>query len=224
MSDSLNATVIVSLWVFTISANVEVELLEDEDELPRLPAVVVPVDPLEEEPDEEEFVAVPDVEPADTESPGDRLSSETIVPLVGACSSVSLSAVLALCTLARALYTEASAEAMLEAEDVVVLDEAPAPELPADPDAPVLGALVVGDVAGVVVVGVVVVVVGVVVLVVVEVVVVGVVLVVVVWVGVVWVGVVVSDTNSVVAEFAVSRLVLVDAELVDVEPFSAAVS
>jgi hypothetical protein len=174
--------------VFTISANVELELLEDDDELPRLPAVVVPVDPLEEEPDEEEFVAVPEVEPADTESPGESDSSETTVPLVGACSSVSLSAVFALCTLASALYTEASADAMLEAEDVVVLDEAPAPELPAEPDAPaapVLGALVVGDVAGVVLVGVVVVVVGVVVLVVVgvvvvEVVVVGVALVVVV--------------------------------------------
>jgi hypothetical protein len=34
----------------------------------------------------------------------------------------------------------------------------------------------------------------------------------------------VSDTNSVVAEFAVSRLVVVDAEFVDVEPFSAVVS
>ena len=86
MSDSLNATVIVSLYVLMISAKLEVELLDDELEeplLPRLPAVVPPellVELLEDKPalDEAELV------PEETESPGERLASETIVPLSGA--------------------------------------------------------------------------------------------------------------------------------------------
>ena len=57
MSDSLNATVIVSEFVLTISANPELELLDDEDP-PRLPAVALPVvdaplpDELEEDDEE----------------------------------------------------------------------------------------------------------------------------------------------------------------------------
>jgi hypothetical protein len=45
MSDSLNATVIVSVLELMISANPEL-LLEEDDELPRLPAVVDPVEPV----------------------------------------------------------------------------------------------------------------------------------------------------------------------------------
>jgi hypothetical protein len=112
MSDSLNATVIVIVPVFTISANDEPDELEefdefdelDELELPRLPAVA-PVPLLVEELDDElllELEPLDDVDPAETESPGWRLDSDTIVPLIGAYSFVFLSAALALCTLALA--------------------------------------------------------------------------------------------------------------------------
>ena len=76
-SDSLNATVIVILLVFTISAN-EVELPEEDEEPvepvepepPRLPAVV-PVAPLADELDDEPLLALLDeVEPPVTELPG----------------------------------------------------------------------------------------------------------------------------------------------------------
>jgi hypothetical protein len=109
MSDSLNATVIEIVPVFTISANGVLEL-EDDPEPPRLPAVAeppaapapppvpVPVDELEVE---LELVAF-DVDPAETESPGRRLSSEAIVPLVGAYSFVSFNACWAFWTLASA--------------------------------------------------------------------------------------------------------------------------
>jgi hypothetical protein len=92
MSDSLKATVIDIELVLTISANGELELPEveeeDELELPRPPAVVPPVppvvvpvvDPVLEVLDVD---AVP-VEPAETESPGNRLASDTIVPVIGA--------------------------------------------------------------------------------------------------------------------------------------------
>jgi hypothetical protein len=92
MSDSLRATVIVIVLVLTISAKGEVELPEvDEDEepeLPRLPAAV-PVGLLVEELDEVPLLDVVDVEalevdPADTLSPGERLATDTIVPLIGA--------------------------------------------------------------------------------------------------------------------------------------------
>lgn len=105
MSDSLNATVMVIVLVFTISANPAPEALDEEDELlelPRLPALALPVppDPLVEEPEPE--LARP-VLPADTESPGERLPRDTIVPLVGADREVSDSAVSAFCTLSCAL-------------------------------------------------------------------------------------------------------------------------
>jgi hypothetical protein len=96
MSDSLKATVIDIELVFTISANgvleleVEPPVVEEEDELepPRPPAVVEPVLPVVE-PVEELLLGVLDVEalpvdPADTELPGDRLATDTIVPLIGA--------------------------------------------------------------------------------------------------------------------------------------------
>jgi hypothetical protein len=102
MSDSLKATVIDIELVFTISANGELELpelevpelelpvVEEEDELepPRLPAVVPlepPVVELEDDPllDVLDVGAAP-VDPADTESPGERLASDTIVPVIGA--------------------------------------------------------------------------------------------------------------------------------------------
>jgi hypothetical protein len=95
MSDSLRATVIVIELVLTISANGDVELpeVEEDDELepPRLPAVVpaVPAPPPVEELDDDPLLDVVDVEalevdPADTESPGVRFASDTIVPLIGA--------------------------------------------------------------------------------------------------------------------------------------------
>jgi hypothetical protein len=108
MSDSLNATVIIIVLVFTISANAELDELDeldefDELELPRLPAVV-PVPALEEEPAGELVLELADdVEPPETESPGWRLDSDTIVPLIGAYSFVALSAAVALFTLASAL-------------------------------------------------------------------------------------------------------------------------
>jgi hypothetical protein len=79
--------------VLTISANGELELLlpvvdDDELEPPRLPAVVVPVPPaapLDGDPLPAVLdVDALDVDPADTESPGERLASVTIVPLIGA--------------------------------------------------------------------------------------------------------------------------------------------
>ena len=84
MSDSLNATVIVSELVLTISANPELELLDEEDP-PRLPAVVAPLLPLPDElEDDDELLDEPLDPPADTVSPGERLDSDAIVPLVGA--------------------------------------------------------------------------------------------------------------------------------------------
>jgi hypothetical protein len=72
MSDSLKATVIVIVPVFTISANAE-PLDEPLDELepPRLPALVPPAPPDEELDEEElELLEPEEVDPADTESPG----------------------------------------------------------------------------------------------------------------------------------------------------------
>jgi hypothetical protein len=122
MSDSLKATFIVIVPVLTISANDELELPEVEDEelpeaelpelevlapdAPRLPAVV-PDEPLDDEPEEDVPPDPLEVDPADTASPGERLASETIVPLIGAYSLVLARAVLAVCTLASALYTAA---------------------------------------------------------------------------------------------------------------------
>ena len=125
MSDSLNATVIVSVPVLTISANGELDpLLDDELDPPRLPAVAAPparpLPPDEELDDELELDAL-ELEPADTESPGNRLAIEAIVPVVGAKSLVSLSAAWALFRLAWALNTDACAEAMLAGDGVVVV-------------------------------------------------------------------------------------------------------
>jgi hypothetical protein len=75
----------VSELVLTISANPELELLEEEPEPPRLPAVVP--EPVElEEPVEldDELDEDPVEEPPETVSPGDRLASEAMTPLVGA--------------------------------------------------------------------------------------------------------------------------------------------
>jgi hypothetical protein len=235
MSDSLNATVIVSVLALTISANVvELEDDDEDDEPPRLPALV---DAALLEPDEDELPELEDaVDPEDTESPGERLSNETIVPLVGARSHVCASAILALATLSSALYTDAWADAMLDADDVVLVEAAPLePEgAPLEPEAPleppdaavgadgvvVLGVVVVGVVVGVVVVGVVVVVLGVgVVVVVLGVVVVGVVVVEGV-VGVVEgvVGEVEVEVVEVVAVLAVVSVNLVVSDTNSVEP------
>ncbi|HEY1522786.1 MAG TPA: hypothetical protein VGF70_07210 [Solirubrobacteraceae bacterium] len=239
MSDSLKASVIVIELVLTISANGVAEAEEEEEEAlepPRLPAVVplvVPVEELDEDPplDVEDPEAL-EVEPADTVSPGERPDSDTIVPLIGADSVVSASAVLALLTFAWALYTAACAEAMVAGEGVVVVEP---PVLdPLDPpaaDGAVAGLLGVVVAVGLVVVGAGVVLVEVVwrwvvVVGVVLVVVVGMVLVVVVFVVVVGT-VFVSDTNSVVAglEAALRLVAVAPAGLgVDVEPDSAALS
>jgi hypothetical protein len=90
MSDSLKATVIVRCLELTISAKSEVvvELEPDEpdepDELeaPRLPAVVL--EPVDDEPEEELPDDPLELEPDETASPGDRLSSDTTVPVAGA--------------------------------------------------------------------------------------------------------------------------------------------
>jgi hypothetical protein len=82
----------VIVLVLTISAKGELELVELEDdevlEPPRLPAVVPPPPPVEVlEVDPvlvaAEVEALP-VDPADTAFPGERLASDTMVPLVGA--------------------------------------------------------------------------------------------------------------------------------------------
>ena len=218
----------------TISANVvELEDDDEDDEPPRLPALV---DAALLEPDEDELPELEDaVDPEDTESPGERLSNETIVPLVGARSHVCASAILALATLSSALYTDAWADAMLDADDVVVEAAPLEPEgAPLEPEAPleppdaavgadgvvVLGVVVVGVVVGVVVVGVVVVVLGVgVVVVVLGVVVVGVVVVEGV-VGVVEgvVGEVEVEVVEVVAVLAVVSVNLVVSDTNSVEP------
>jgi hypothetical protein len=80
MSDSLNATVIVSLCVLMISAKLEVELLDDEVKEPLLAVVAELLVELSDDALLDELELVPE----ETESPGERLSSETIVPLSGA--------------------------------------------------------------------------------------------------------------------------------------------
>jgi hypothetical protein len=84
MSDSLNATVIVSVLVLTISAKsvLVVELPDEELEEPRLPELVALVAPEELEPELVELAEEPLLLEV-TVSPGERLSSETIVPTVG---------------------------------------------------------------------------------------------------------------------------------------------
>ena len=129
-SDSLKATVILIVPVLTICANAELEPEEDEEDVevlapPRPPVLAAEEPPLEDP--EEEAPLLADVvafvlEPAETPSPGVRLASEAIVPLIGAYSFVPLSAVWALFTFARELSTAACAEAMLAAEDVLVLE------------------------------------------------------------------------------------------------------
>jgi hypothetical protein len=77
----------VSESVLTISANPELDPLEEDDpEPPRLPAVAAPLEPpLPELDDDDELLEEPlEDPPADTVSPGDRLESDAIVPLVGA--------------------------------------------------------------------------------------------------------------------------------------------
>jgi hypothetical protein len=156
MSDSLNATVIVSESVLMISANPELELLEEDDpEPPRLPAVADPLPPLPElDDDDDELDELPDP-PADTVSPGATLESDAIVPLVGAYSLVLATAVSAVCTAACALYTDAWAEARLLGDgvevvvDVEVVFAGELPLLEAD-DRVVLGAITVTVTLGVV--------------------------------------------------------------------------
>jgi hypothetical protein len=95
MSDSLKATVMVSVPVLTISANGELDELLDDELDPRLPAVAEPPakpPPPDDELDDELVLDALELDPADTESPGSMLASEAIVPLVGAKSFVSLSA------------------------------------------------------------------------------------------------------------------------------------
>jgi hypothetical protein len=150
MSDSLNATVIVSVLVLTISANPELEPLDEEDpEPPRLPAVAAPLAPLPEpelEDVDELLEELSEEPPLDTASPGVRLDSDAIVPLVGAYSLVLLTAVSAVCMAAWALYTAAWAEARLDGDGVLVvvvvgvfvvfavLEPLPEPDFDRDPD------------------------------------------------------------------------------------------
>jgi hypothetical protein len=84
MSDSLNATVIVSVLVLTISAKFVLEELLDDEVEPKLPALVL--DPVEE-PEELVPELVLELEALllldETVSPAERLSRDTIVPAVG---------------------------------------------------------------------------------------------------------------------------------------------
>jgi hypothetical protein len=137
MSDSLNATVIVSLPELMISA--KPVLLDDDDVLdpPRLPALVVPVPALA-------LAAVLELaallEPLEeTLSPGEMSSTDTTVPVAGAYRCVSSRAVSAVWTVASAPSTEASAEAMFAAivAALVVLVPLEAPEPEPEPE-PVL--------------------------------------------------------------------------------------
>jgi hypothetical protein len=168
-SDSLSATVMVIVLELTISTKgvPEEELVPVvEPELPRPPAVVAAA-VLEVLDVLEELLLAPetlDVEPAETESPLERPAVEMIVPLIGAYSLVSASAVLALWTLCSALSTAACAVGMLPADEVEppepepLAAEPPPPALaePPPPDAPVLAGLpelVVGAELGAVGVG-----------------------------------------------------------------------
>jgi hypothetical protein len=84
--------------VLTISANGELVLPEeDADEVEVLEPARLPVVAPVEDPPEVEVLDVVDadaapVDPAETVSPGERLASEAIVPLVGAYSFVPSSA------------------------------------------------------------------------------------------------------------------------------------
>ena len=104
-SDSLNATVIFSWWVLTISVKLELdeEEFDDEDDPPRLPELLPDEDEPEEPVDDVPLDEVDDDDPEDTASPGERLSRETMVPLVGARRRVAASEIWALRTLASAL-------------------------------------------------------------------------------------------------------------------------
>jgi protein TonB len=111
----------VSEPVSTIVANALLDPPPDEDvdepdEPPRLPALVLAPPPVPDPPPPAEppalddeplpLVAAPEP-PEDTGSPGDRLASETIVPLTGAYRLVLASACWALWRVASALYTDA---------------------------------------------------------------------------------------------------------------------
>jgi hypothetical protein len=119
MSDSLNATVIVSVPELMIVANPELEE-SDEDE-PRLPAVVAAAPPVLEELDDEESSSELSELPPETLWPAAMLSSEATVPLTGAYSLVSSSAVSSFLTVSSALSTDARADAIADGEGVVVV-------------------------------------------------------------------------------------------------------
>jgi hypothetical protein len=91
--------------VLTISVKLELdeEELDDEDDPPRLPELVPDEDEPEEPVDDVPLDEVEDDDPEDTASPGERLSRETMVPLVGARRRVAASEIWALRTLALAL-------------------------------------------------------------------------------------------------------------------------
>jgi hypothetical protein len=128
MSDSLNGTVIVSVFVLTISAKLE---LEDElsdpvdSDPPRLPAVVAPlVELVELLESEDELVDEPEDDPALTDSPAEVSASDAIDPLTGARRIVSSTASSSLLTVCSSLSTVSLSEAIVVAETVVlVLDE-----------------------------------------------------------------------------------------------------
>jgi hypothetical protein len=103
-------------------------VLVEPDELePMLPAVLVEEPVAEPEVEPVDAPDVPPVDPAETLSPVDTLATDATVPLIGAYSLVSLSAVWAVLTFACAVSTAACAVAMLEAE--VVVDVVLEPEL-----------------------------------------------------------------------------------------------
>src|ERR1700733_9094850 len=105
MSASLIATDIVNVFVLTISAKLEpVEPVE-------LVVLVALVDVVAEADDEEPL----DDDPAATESPGRRASSDAIVPVTGARNVVSDSACLSFLTVSSSLSTVVSSAAIVAA-------------------------------------------------------------------------------------------------------------
>ena len=94
MSASLIAAVIVSVFVLTISAKLELEVLESLDD-----------------------------DPACTESPANRSSSDTIVPLAGARSVVSARASLSFLAVCSSVSTESSSSSSAVASLVVDVED-----------------------------------------------------------------------------------------------------
>ncbi|MGO9904573.1 MAG: hypothetical protein ACLPY3_02505, partial [Solirubrobacteraceae bacterium] len=105
------ATVIISVFVLTISAKLEVLEVG-------LALLEVVLDPDEELPVEESLELALDEDAPGTDSPGERSSSDAIVPVAGARSVVSDNAASSLFTVCSSSSTASSSSST-----VVVVDE-----------------------------------------------------------------------------------------------------